>query len=241
MTIRTGQLIPGTLKKAADGINNAHVCSVMLEGEIVRAYVKPIPWPKAIVECFCALLLQRWGLDVPEPILVEINGAAWFGSLDAAYPSLYRRFFLHEEDSPWHQQRLQAALVAAMSLPDTPLAMACDEAIANHDRNLGNILWDGQHTVWIDHENAIQLPRSPDHNVNKLAKMACEALNDFIDIQQAAMEAARQLKASGADIDLAAAEVDNADGCATITKYRLKNLVDRVLDRFPKPDDLFGH
>ena len=233
MSIRRGQLIHGTLKKATEGINGAHVCSVKADGNIVRAYVKRLPNEKLIVECFCALLLQEWGLNVPEPIIVEIDGNDWFGSLDAAYPSLYRRFFLGNKNSPGWRDRIQHAMEVATHLPDAPLALACDEAIANYDRNLGNILWDGKNTAWIDHENAIDIHRRG-QNINKLVRMAVTTGN-FFDIERAAINAAKSL--GGADLDKVVRIIHGSDGYARLVEDRLKTLQQRIVEQFPGPDD----
>ena len=242
MTIRKGLVVPGTLKKANEGVNDSHVCSVILDGEIVRAYVKPIEREKIIVECFCALLLKQWGLEVPEPIVVEIDGKEWFGSVEDVYPSLSRRFFLHDKDVPEFERRAHAAIVVAMNLPDTPLALACDEAIANGDRNLGNILWDGERTAWIDHEDAIIDKDDGSSKANKLAIMACK-MNDHEakGIQWQAAKSARKIMGSLDDIDAIASNVEGAEDCATIVKHHMSNVLNHVIDRFPKPeDDLFG-
>lgn len=237
MNLRRAHLVQNTLKKIDEGVNNTHSCAVRLDGETVRAYVKPLPFSKLIVECFCSLLLKHWGLNVPEPILVEIDGADWFGAVDAEYPSLYRRFFQDSRNTPGWEERLKRAMEIAANLPDTPRAIACDEAIANHDRNLGNILWNGQHTAWIDHENAIDIPRK-DKNINKLVKMAV-ATGDFIDIEHAAIEVARSLGRGALDEIVQA--IQDSGGCARLVAHHLKTLPQRIIQRFPEPEnDLFG-
>lgn len=234
--IRQATLIEGTLRAAEEGVRGAHVAAARLEGELVRVYVKPLPWPKIIAECFGALLLRHWRLNVPEPLLVEIDGRNWFGSLDAEYPSLTRRLLINDScDTIERKRRTMDAVAVAMAVPDTPRAMACDEAIANVDRNLGNILWDGANVAWIDHENTFDVTVPA---VNKLAEMALFAEHSQ-DIERKAVTIALELDATGIQGIIDA--IEHSTGCARLVERRLEDLPGRLIARFPVPSgDLFA-
>jgi hypothetical protein len=122
-----------------------------------RAIVKRIGAQQVTAETLAAILLRRWGLNVPEPAIVEELPIA-FASMDLGYPNLLQRFGWSDSlPEPVRQVvQLQVAGVAA-KLAETPTAIAADEAIDNRDRNPGNILWDGRTAAWIDHAVAISL------------------------------------------------------------------------------------
>src|SRR5207249_615328 len=124
---------------------------------------------RLIGEIVCALLGRATGLRVPKPFLVRVNRAdlpqstKWdasekarlcFGSEDAKVLSLKRRVNVTNAAQMrsiaiWWNQLRESAAFKRMAL--------FDEWVANHDRNLGNILWDGEPWL-IDHANALTGP-----------------------------------------------------------------------------------
>lgn len=234
--IREGILVPDTITPTDEGIQGAHTCSVRIDGALARAYIKPLTWPKLVCECFAALLLRHWGLTVPEPIVVPVDGTAWFGSLDAGYPSLSRRFLLMDDATAAERTaRTACAIDQLLQFSDLPLALACDEAIANADRNLGNILWDGERAAWIDHDQTFDLSIASD---NKLASMAIYRDN-FTELQHASIDIAMTLDAKAVDQIIAA--VPHSKGCARLVEKRARDLPMRIIARFPIPrDDIFA-
>ncbi|MBL8445640.1 MAG: hypothetical protein JNK52_16485 [Zoogloeaceae bacterium] len=237
MSIRRAHLIPDTLRPSADGITGTQIGAVVVDGENHRAYIKALPAEACAAEAYCALLLQHWGLSVPEPVWIEHDGAVLFGSLDAEYPSLKQRFQLGH---PWPgavAQKLAAVVAAIVSaFPSAGLACAADEAIANTDRNFGNILWDGGDPSWIDHERTLGLA---DGDVNKLADMAVLA-GKAADVQRSAIAAALTLARDVLQDIEGHVPVDASKFTALVTARlaRIGNLVDA---RFPAPKhDLFS-
>jgi hypothetical protein len=166
------ELVAGTETPAGDGNSGALRCTIRLPDRSLRAAVlKRGPLDEIAAEAFAALLLRAWSLPVPDPFLVVDGSSLSFASADMAYPNLKQSLGLTSlPPGPAREAAGALAALIATSLPTAPLAAACDEAIDNRDRNLGNVLWDGQSEAWIDH--ALSLGRAharPD--VNKLCQM----------------------------------------------------------------------
>lgn len=235
MKLETAKLVAGSESPIGEGVNAAIRCVLALrDGTRRAAILKRIPHERVMAECFCALLLRGWGLNVPEPFLVDEGASIAFGSADAAYPSLTQRFGISSlPDSPMKDALVNAAIQLVVSFVQTPLATMADEAIDNRDRNLGNVLWDGQSETWIDHELALGLgAHFPD--MNKLAWMA--ANTPQVDTVKTSAVAAWMAVDRGV-VDTAGA-ASNCSGFAGLVAQRLNGLGTRILDRFPSPNDL---
>lgn len=235
--IAIATLVPDTLQPAGIGTRNAQIGTVELRGNRHRAYLKKLSPEATAAECFCALILRGWGLDVPEPILVEYQGDQWFGSLDAGYPNIKKRLRIDDAlPEAARKTLLIAASALVSSFASTPRALAADEAIANGDRNLENILWDGDEPAWIDHERALGLPEGSDQN--KLALMAMAA-GRVEDVQRGAVAAALTLARDIVE-DISKGLPFEADRFAELVNRRLASLGNLVVARFPAPEhDLF--
>lgn len=164
-----------------------------------------------------------------------------FACIDVSYPNLLQRVGWSQNLPPQVKKVLEvsaARLVA--SFEQTPLALAADEAIQNLDRNLGNILWDGNAVAWIDHERALGASPQPMLDLNKLALLAV-ASGEHDRIAAAAVTATFALSAGAVDEAhrVCAAHVDTS-GFSAVVGERLKRLANAVLDRFPKPSDLLA-
>lgn len=153
MKIEIARILAGSEIDAGDGINGAKRCIlVMQDGTKRSGIVKRGPLNEMASEAFSALLLRSWSLKVPEPFLVDENPQVAFACADVGYPNLKQNLGINSlPDGPAKEAALRVALMIACSLPSATLACACDEAIDNRDRNLGNILWDGTEEAWIDH------------------------------------------------------------------------------------------
>lgn len=238
--IEWAELVPHSESPAGNGVHGTMRCAIRVQGRAVAAYLKRMPRAKVLTEAFCAVLLRGWGLSVPMPYLVQEGDSLAFASADATYPSLLRRLSLDTLPAGSREQ-VAATLVGsllAVSLPGAPLAATADEAVANADRNLGNILWDGEREAWIDHESALGIGCSPD--ANKLCAMAC-ATGQAGALQQSAIAQALAIDRSMPLIvarDLMA-QFD-ATGHARIVSDRMADLGRRLLSRFPTPDDLLS-
>ena len=119
------------------------------------------------------------------------------------------------------------------------MAIAVDEAINNRDRNLGNILWDGNNVSWIDHERALGYVGSKDLNVLvSLALMSGEAEK----IKVAATATALTLSS-----ELIVDSTQNIQGVEDLVDFqkfvlqRIASVTTLVVNRFPKPDDLLSN
>lgn len=235
--IETARLVPGSLTPVGDGINDAHRCVLQLpNGQRRAAILKRIPRPSVLAEAFSALLLRAWGLSVPDPYLVEDDGELHFASADATYPSLKQRMGLHHLPAGAMRDALVLASCHIVAgLKETPMAVVADEAIDNRDRNLGNVLWDGDNVAWIDHELALGLAKHlPD--TNKLASMAQQAgLTDSMRQSSVALWMSLNRQAP----EQAGLAADTPDYAQQVID-RLTVLGTRLLARFPAPKDLLS-
>lgn len=150
-----GTLLPGAIIFNDKNVNLTWKAHVRTHEDTVVAYVKDISPRSLYIECVCAVIGRAIGLPIPKPIIVEARHEAlpsipegyarlFFGSLDTGYPS-FRRYAQSEE-----------AYNKLKSFSKTLDIAVFDEWIANWDRNIGNILYDGgEDFYFIDHENAI--------------------------------------------------------------------------------------
>lgn len=114
-----------------------------------------------------------------------------------------------------------------------------DEAINNRDRNLGNILWDGNNVSWIDHERALGYLGSDDLNVLvSLALMSGEAEKIMVAATATALTLSSDL------IVESTKNIQEIEGLVDFQKFvqqRISSVTALVLNRFPKPNDLLGN
>lgn len=226
------------LKPTNDGITNPTRAVVRLRDVDVGAIVKELDPPHIAAECFAALLLRSWGLNVPEPILVHDGDKVLFGSLEVDYPSLKQRFNISDGLSkPILDALFDHLSELIKTWEQTPLAIAIDEAIGNKDRNLGNVLWDGGEPSFIDHERCFGLAN--DEDSNHLAAIA-SLEGSFISVQQAAIRFCIALLPSF--IDKASTDSKGLDtiGYNQYIKSNLHHLPQKVLSRFPQPNDILS-
>lgn len=200
-----------------------------------RAIVKNLSPQGVAAEVFCALLLRAWGLTVPEPAIVASPMA--FASMDTGYPNMKQRIGWSDSLPAAVSSALQARGAELVShFSETPLALAVDEAIENRDRNLGNILWDGENVAWVDHERALGVIPMQDTNILAvMAQMSSNAEN----VRSAAV--AISLTLAQTAVKQAEAECSgHVDAIAFVTAVstKLKGLAQAVLNRFPTPPDL---
>lgn len=235
-------LIPGSESDAGDGGSTGALrCTLELpSGEQVAGFIKRGPAGHVAAEAFCAVLLRAWGLPVPDPYLVQEPHGLAFASADAGYPSIKKRLRLLDLPAgPARAAAEQLAIEITASLPTAPLAATADEAIANRDRNLGNILWDGAAEAWIDHAYALGNGQHlPDFNL--LCVMA----------QRSSRSEAFQASAVSGALTLNREEPAAAHGAlphslahhvdATHISTRLVTLANAMVRRFPQPNDLLS-
>lgn len=240
MQLQIATVIPGSESPAGDGITGAMRCVIVLpDGTRRAAVLKRAPAGEVAAEAFAALVLSAWGLPVPEPFLIDEPAGPAFASSDVGYPNLKKRLGLESlPPGPARDAALAIAVRLAVQLPTTPLAVVADEAIDNRDRNLGNILWDGQTEAWIDHAQSLGEHAAGTPDQNKLCGMA-EMASDHDRVSRAAV--GQSLAINSAPLvsanDAMPSSLQGKDYAAYVAA-RLTNLAARVLDRFPKPADL---
>jgi hypothetical protein len=157
-SVRLGVLLPGSVA-VGDGINQARRGMVRTTRGDIPVIVKAVPRREIAVELLCALLGQRLGLAVPEPVLVALpDHDLAFGSADVGHPSF--RHYLQVQNDPHILQRL-------LDWPQLVRAASFDDWIANPDRHVGNVLFDGAGQFWlIDHGLALAQGLDPAASVN---------------------------------------------------------------------------
>lgn len=242
MRLDTAELVAGSETPAGDGLSGALRCVIRLPDRSQRsAILKRGPLDEIAAEVFAALLLRAWSLPVPDAYLVVDGSALSFGSADVGYPNLKQALGLGALPvGPARDAAVAVAMALAPSLPTAPLAAACDEAIENRDRNLGNILWDGQSEAWIDH--ALALGRGHVHpDQNKLCGMTVGKPDQERFSRSAIAQALLLDRAFPADAEtVVAATPVGIYGHAAFVAGRLASLGNRLVARFPAGADLLS-
>jgi len=236
--ILRGRLIPDTETPLDDGKSNPPPMRAKIrlsDGRSVQAIIKRLPPRDTAVECFCSLLLNSWNVPTPPIALIEEGEQLVFASLDTSYPSLKKRFGIGQDMSkPEQAARAMAAAHLIKTWEETPLVIAADEATLNYDRNLGNILWDGDTRSYIDHANALN-PRTI--GINRLAGLMF-AIGASERFERSAVAACLTL-ADDAIKKATEAMPDNwLDYKAEFELFvssRLPQLANKVIACFPKP------
>ena len=242
MHIKIAKILGGTETPAGDGKTGAQRCILILEdGSKKAAVVKRGPIGQIAAEAFSALLLRQWGLAVLEPFLIDESGVLAFASADIGYPNLKQSLSLDGlPEGPARNAAIQIAMTIACGLPSVSLATACDEAIDNRDRNLGNILWDGTPEAWIDHAFALGEGNNF-KDENKLCLMAI-ATGDDERLQRAAIAHALLLEREQPQLvesALSRTPIPPQD-LASYVADRLTSLGNRLVARFPISTDLIS-
>lgn len=242
MQIKIAKILGGSETPAGDGFTGAQRCILVLDdGSKRSAVVKRGPIGQIATEVFSALLLNEWGLTVPEPFLIDESGQLAFASADTGYPNLKQSLGLEGlPEGPPRNAAIQVAMAIACGLPSATLATACDEAIDNRDRNLGNILWDGSTEAWIDHAYALGQGGTMADS-NKLCVMAI-AIGEEERLQRGAVAQALLLvrdKPQQAKFALKNSPIPPQE-LAAYVEVRLSSLGNRLIARFPHSADLLS-
>lgn len=237
MELKTAELI---LKgcKVNDGITEPIRAIVRMNDRDTSVILKELDKPAIAAECFSALLLRGWGLNVPEPVLVnDGDGIQYFGSLEILYPSLKQKMNIDAIPESARHEVLQQISCIIIKWRQTPLAIAIDEVIGNKDRNIGNILWDGSEPYFIDHERCFDLIEQID--LNKLADLS-NLSGESDKIKTLAVAAVTTLESTIIDEAQAATESLDTMAYNEYIKNKIPQLTRMVLNRFPQPQDLFN-
>lgn len=225
---------------AGDGVTGAMRCVIEDEqGKKQAAILKTGSLEEIAAEVMASLLLSGWGLSVPQPFLVLRGSDLCFASADVGYPNLKKRLSIEFAEPDVRRAVEVHASKIVCGFRSTPLAVACDEAIKNCDRNFGNILWDGQEEVWIDHAYSFGVGNRAD--LNKLCMMAIAA-GATDEVQRGALAASMVIdRGLPKEVEecLHGTPVDMPELLASVT-IKLSNIGASLLARFPQPADLFG-
>ncbi|SUI52383.1 hypothetical protein RA178_05515 [Shewanella oncorhynchi] len=149
--IRIGRLLPGC-QKIREGQHQAlkGFASLMTSNgdyEEVVVFAKELSSREISTEVICAALGRALSIPIPEPVvLFDENNKLFFASVDAAYPSL-AQYVIDSTDS--------TVMEKLTNWPILRDAALFDELIAMGDRHDGNLLFNGEDFILIDHENAI--------------------------------------------------------------------------------------
>lgn len=237
--IKSGTLVAGTETPVGIGVRGASRCVIKVDGSSESVILKRLRRSEVIAEAFCALLLRGWGVSVPEPYIVDLEDEIAFASADVSYPNLVQRLGIDglQSNTPEHQCAVIAASMIAVNLASSPLAAAADEAIGNSDRNLGNILWDGEREAWIDHELALGHSAV---DANQLCEMAKLVGDDEGFRERTTVHRLILSREEPANAVSAMSEVCDASAQAAFVAHRMTDLGHRLLARFPSPDDLLS-
>ena len=178
-----GNMLPGGTPFNDSNINPTWKAHVQTSNSIKVAFVKLVDVRSIYVECVCAVIGRYLDLPIPPPIIVKVTNAALssvpkgdsvlaFGSEDAEYPS-FRRFI---------NSNCEEAMSKLAEFSKTLDIGVFDEWIANWDRNIGNMLYDGKNDFYfIDHENAIpvKLKYTEPAKSNEILRCLYSEINEF--------------------------------------------------------------
>ena len=172
--IQCGYLLPEPTKKA-DGTHGAFLGTIVLKDNTTHpVFIKCNNILKVTIELFASKLIESIGLKTPTPYLVfcpeelipseSVNvllreNVSWIEVNDK---KLFLGFACEEVCLPSVNQKVGSELTMSIAktfvdlftknCPGYTDVIGFDEWIANGDRNLGNILWDGQKEFYlIDH------------------------------------------------------------------------------------------
>lgn len=183
--IRVGRLLPGAQLVGSGSNQPWRGIAATVAGE-VAVITKKISRREIAVEIVCAALGRAVGLPVPEPLLLLDADNEWhFASADVGHPNLSQ--LVSPKDA--------SVLDELERWPDLIAAACFDELIANPDRHDGNILFDGQGFLLIDHGLCIPSGMKPDDDSedyysNRFLELAISACRDDVSTERAARRAA---------------------------------------------------
>lgn len=163
--VELATMLPGAQKVDDKNLNPTWKAHVLTNSGTKTAFVKIVNSRKIFIECVCAIVGRNLGLPIPSPMIVQVKHEALgdvvpkdefllaFGSEDAGHPSFRRRMNKDSDEAMALLKKYSKLLEISVF----------DEWISNHDRNVGNILFDGKtNFVFIDHELALPAELSPD-------------------------------------------------------------------------------
>lgn len=165
--IKVARLLDGFSKFDDENVNPVYKGYIQTEfsDEPLSCFFKIVSPRELLVESICSLMARDLNLPTPEPYLVVMRenvcpiegnpNIPAFGTVDAKSPS-FRQYI--------NTSRLKDSEIIERLIEwrDFASTAAFDEFIANGDRHIGNILYDGKKFSFIDHGNAMREYQRPD-------------------------------------------------------------------------------
>lgn len=126
----------------------------------VNAYAKKLNNTQLLIEIMTALIGREQKLPIPEPVIAynKERTEVWFASIDVKHPDLAYHLIIKRNNI---ENNLNNKAIFKKLAEWNYLDQACvfDQWIANNDRNIGNILFNGKDQFYlIDHNLAMALP-----------------------------------------------------------------------------------
>ncbi|MCA9462479.1 MAG: hypothetical protein KC590_10140 [Nitrospira sp.] len=165
--IELAALLPGAQLVTGQGnVEETWISEIYAESGPTVAYVKVLNQNQLASEVVCALIGMALNLNIPKPYLVLAekqnlpgskkwldgqNQKICFGSENAKSPSFRQLLTLN----PNRKKAIWNILLKWDGFKETAWF---DEWIANDDRNVGNVLWDGKKFWLIDHSHSLTGP-----------------------------------------------------------------------------------
>ena len=157
--IKRGRIVD-EIGPAGNGLYGSKIVKIALADPPVEvtAYAKKLNETTFLVELLSSMLASALDLPTPEPIIAfsEDGSEILFATIKIDYPDLSQRLTLNGDavaDTPENR----AILKLVSDWVDLERAAAFDEWIANGDRNVGNVLFNGKDAFYlIDHNLAMR-------------------------------------------------------------------------------------
>lgn len=170
-SIGFGVVLPGGIPFSDGNVNPIFKCSMIANERAFIAYVKILDLRQIVIECLCSVIGRLLEIPIPKPyiVLIELgvlpggNGERMYGfaSEEVDYPSIKRQ--LNDTNQEIVLDLINRSICMRVA--------SFDEWIANDDRNLGNVLFDGSDSYFfIDHGKSLPfgVPENLDIAINKL-------------------------------------------------------------------------
>lgn len=227
-------MLLGATRVDDQNVNPTWKAHVNTNSGIKVAYVKIVEPRKIFVESVCALLGRKLGLPIPKPMIVQISHAALkdevkagssilaFGSEDASHPSFRRKM----------NQNNQEAMELIRKYSKILEISIFDEWIANTDRNIGNILFDGKNNFhFIDHELALPSGFHCDFRANRNQLLeTCFAQKSEFEKHKASKEVSSEIVPAFSALNLKTA-LDKSLSSIYYNESEAKDILDIVSER----------
>lgn len=165
--IKIARLLDGFSKFDDGNVNPVYKGNIQTEfnDEPLSCFFKIVSKRELLVESVCSLMARHLNLPTPEPYLVIMREGVCpiegnpsipaFGTVDAKAPSFRQYVTGSKLKDSEIKQRL-------MKWRDFASTAAFDEFIANGDRHIGNLLYDGKNFSFIDHGLSMREYQRPD-------------------------------------------------------------------------------